>query len=110
MRHIVLLSVAGAQYEGVLFAKEFRLTEKHLEASGLQWATLRAAAFQENVLGAVQYVKQGIYGQPLGEDQVKGRFAPVAVSDIGTRSFSVLVLYYGCSFLVLLQAALLPSC
>ena len=65
------------------FGKEFRFTEKHLEASGLNWVTLRAAAFQENALGAAAYIKQGVYAQALGDDHEKARFAPVAVSDIG---------------------------
>lgn len=87
MKLIVLLSVLGAQYEAVTFAKEFRSNEKHLEASGLKWVTLRAAAFQENVLGAAAFIKEhGVYGQPLGDDAEKARYAPVAVSDCGTHS------------------------
>ena len=81
---VVLLSVLGAQYEAITFGKEFRFTEKHLEASGLKWISLRAAAFQENAIGAAQFIKQGVYGQPLGDDAEKARFAPVAVSDVGT--------------------------
>jgi uncharacterized protein YbjT (DUF2867 family) len=97
---IVLLSVAGAQYEAITFGKEFRLNEKHLEASGVKWVTLRAAAFQENALGATQFIKQGIYGQPLGDDPVKARYAPVAISDVGTSSF---IHFYLCSLGLHLQ-------
>jgi len=80
VKHIVLLSVQGAEFESIAFAKQFRKVEKEIEASGLSWTFLRAAAFCENVFGSANTIKNGIYFQPLGD---KGSYTPVSVLDLG---------------------------
>ena len=41
LKHVVKLSVLGAEYEAISFGKWHRANEKKLEASGLQWTFLR---------------------------------------------------------------------
>jgi len=80
-------SVAGAEYEAVVFTKEARALEKYVEASGLQWTFLRMGFFVENLLGSQAAFKQGVYPQPIA----KGSFVPINVSDIGVAAATVLV-------------------
>jgi len=87
VKHIVLLSVYGAEYEAILFGKQFRKVEKEIEASGISWTFLRATAFQENVFGSAGTIKNGMYYQPLGD---KGSYAPVAISDLGKAAANVI--------------------
>jgi len=88
VKHLVLLSVQGAEYEAIAFGKQFRKIEKEIEASGKSWTFLRAAAFQENVFGSAGSIKTGVYPQPLGPD---GSYAPVSVVDLGKAGAHVLV-------------------
>jgi len=81
VKHVVLLSVQGAEYEAIAFGKSFRKVEKEIEAyPNWSWTFLRAAAFQENVFGSASTIKVGMYFQPLGD---KGSFPPVSVADLG---------------------------
>jgi len=66
VKHVVLLSVAGAEYEGITLTKQFRPLEKHLEASGLNWTIVRPNAFMDNIFGSADQIrKQGVYAQTL---------------------------------------------
>ncbi|HSD38134.1 MAG TPA: SDR family oxidoreductase [Rhodocyclaceae bacterium] len=86
VKHVLFYSVAGAEYEAILFARQFRFGEKYLEASGLQWTHLRTIFFQDNLLGWADGIKQG--GFYLGVRD--GRFAPLNVGDIGEIAANVL--------------------
>jgi len=79
VRFVLFGSVAGAEYEAITFAKEFRDVEKHLEKSGLAWTFLRMAAFVENVVGSQHAISNGVYPQPLS----KGFYAPISLHDVG---------------------------
>jgi len=79
VKFILLGSVAGAEYEAITFAKEFRDAEKHLEKSGVAYTHLRMGPFSENVLMSQAAFAQGAYYQPL----TKGAFCPLSVTDIG---------------------------
>lgn len=83
---VVLYSVVGAEWEAILFARQFREAEKHLEASGLQWTHLRTIWFQENFLGWAEGVKQGAFYFGVRE----GEFAPLNVKDIGEIAANIL--------------------
>lgn len=86
IKQVVLYSVVGAEWEAILFAKQFRDAEKYLEASGLAWTHLRTIWFQENFLGWAEGVKNGkLY---LGVRD--GKFAPLNVGDIGEIAANVL--------------------
>lgn len=86
VKHVLFYSVVGAEYEAILFARQFRAGEKYLEASGLKWTHLRTIFFQENFLGWADGVKQGAFYFGIKE----GRFAPLNVGDIGEIAANVL--------------------
>lgn len=86
VEHVLFYSVVGAEYEAILFARQFRAGEKYLEASGLKWTHLRTIFFQDNFLGWADGIKQGAFYFGIRN----GRFAPLAVSDIGEIAANVL--------------------
>jgi uncharacterized protein YbjT (DUF2867 family) len=86
VKQVVLYSVVGAEWEAILFAKQFREAEKYLEASGLPWTHLRTIWFQENFLGWADGVKQGAFYFGVRD----GKFAPLNVKDIGEIAANVL--------------------
>ena len=86
VKHVVFYSVVGAEYEAILFARQFRAGEKYLEASGLAWTHLRTIFFQENLQGWADGIKQGSFYFGIGE----GRFAPLNVGDIGEIAANIL--------------------
>lgn len=86
VRHVLFYSVVGAEYESILFGRQFRAGEKYLEASGLQWTHLRTIFFQENFVGWADGIKQGALYFGVGD----GRFAPLNVGDIGEIAANIL--------------------
>lgn len=86
VKHVLFYSVFGAEYEAILFGRQFRNGEKYLEASGLAWTHLRTIFFQENFLGWAEGVKQGALYLGVGS----GRFAPLNVGDIGEMAANIL--------------------
>lgn len=86
VKHVVFYSVVGAEYEAILFARQFRAGEKYLEASGLAWTHLRTIFFQDNLVGWADSIKQGSFYFGVGE----GRFAPLNVADIGEIAANIL--------------------
>lgn len=86
VKHVVFYSVVGAEYEAILFARQFRAGEKYLEASGLAWTHLRTIFFQDNLVGWAEGIKQGSFYFGIGE----GRFAPLNVADIGEIAANIL--------------------
>ena len=86
VKHVVLYSVVGAEWEAILFARQFREAEKYLEASGLPWTHLRTIWFQENFLGWADGVKNGTFYFGVRD----GEFAPLNVKDIGEIAANVL--------------------
>lgn len=86
VQHVVLYSVVGAEWEAILFAKQFRQAEKHLEASGLAWTHLRTIWFQDNFLGWAEGIKNGQFYFGVRD----GAFAPLNVADIGEIAANIL--------------------
>jgi NAD(P)H dehydrogenase (quinone) len=86
VNQVLLYSVVGAEWEAILFAKQFREAEKYLEASGLAWTHLRTIWFQENFLGWADGVKQGNFYFGVRD----GQFAPLNVGDIGEIAANIL--------------------
>lgn len=86
VKQFVFYSVVGAEYEAILFARQFRAGEKYLEASGLNWTHLRTIFFQDNFFGWAEGVKQG--GLYFGIRD--GSFAPLNVADIGEMAANIL--------------------
>jgi NAD(P)H dehydrogenase (quinone) len=86
VEHVVLYSVVGAEWEAILFAKQFREAEKYLEASGLAWTHLRTIWFQENFLGWAEGIKNGQFYFGVRD----GLFAPLNVGDIGEIAANIL--------------------
>lgn len=86
VKEVLYYSVVGAEYEAILFAKQFRAGEKYLEASGLGWTHLRTIFFQDNLIGWAEGIKQGALYLGIGE----GQFAPLNVGDIGEIAANIL--------------------
>lgn len=86
VKHVLFYSVFGAEYESILFGRQFRAGEKYLEASGLSWTHLRTIFFQENLPGWADGIKQGAFYFGIRE----GRFAPLNVGDIGEIAANIL--------------------
>jgi NAD(P)H dehydrogenase (quinone) len=86
VKQFLFYSVVGAEYEAILFAKQFRAGEKYLEKSVLNWTHLRTIFFQDNFFGWADGVKQG--GLYFGVRD--GSFAPLNVADIGEMAANVL--------------------
>lgn len=86
VEQFVFYSVFGAEYESILFARQFRAGEKYLEQSGLNWTQLRTIFFQDNFFGWADGVKQG--GLYFGIRE--GSLAPLNVADIGEMAANVL--------------------
>ncbi len=85
VKHVLFYSVVGAEYEAILFARQFRFGEKYLEASGLNWTHLRTIFFQENLVGWADGIKQGAFYFGIRD----GRFAPLNVGDIGAIAANI---------------------
>ena len=86
VKDVLFYSVVGAEYEAILFGKQFRFGEKYLEESGLNWTHLRTIFFQENFFGWADGVKQGALYIGLRD----GEFAPLNINDIGEIAANVL--------------------
>lgn len=86
VKNVVLYSVVGAEWEAILFAKQFREAEKYLELSGLAWTHLRTIWFQENFFGWADGIKQGNFYFGVRD----GQFAPLNVGDIGEIAANIL--------------------
>lgn len=86
VKDFVFYSVFGAEYEAILFGRQFRYGEKYLEDSGLNYTHLRTIFFQDNLFGWAEGIKQGTLYLGTGE----GKFAPLLVSDIGEIAANVL--------------------
>ncbi len=86
VKHVLFYSVFGAEYESILFGRQFRFGEKYLEASGLKWTHLRTIFFQENLVGWADGIKNGAFYFGIRD----GRFAPLNVGDIGEIAANIL--------------------
>ncbi|PKF54838.1 NAD(P)-dependent oxidoreductase [Alteromonadales bacterium alter-6D02] len=86
VKQFLFYSVFGAEYESILFSRQFRAGEKYLEQSGLNYTHLRTIFFQENFFGWADGIKQG--GLYFGVRD--GRFAPLNVADIGEMAANIL--------------------
>jgi uncharacterized protein YbjT (DUF2867 family) len=87
VKHVVKLSVLGAETEGMTFAKWHRANEKKLEASGLAWTFLRCGNFMTSALmNAGSIREQGKIFLPTGE----GKTAVIDPADIGAVAAAAL--------------------
>ena len=86
VKQFLFYSVFGAEYESILFGKQFRAGEKYLEQSGLNYTHLRTIFFQDNFFGWADGIKQG--GLYFGVRE--GTFAPLNVADIGEIAANIL--------------------
>ena len=87
VKHIVKLSVIGADQPGLTLAKWHARGEKHLMESGLAWTMLRPGNFHTNALGWASTIKaQGAFYQPTGE----GKWASIDPADIAAVAVKAL--------------------
>ncbi|HVI21841.1 MAG TPA: SDR family oxidoreductase [Myxococcales bacterium] len=87
VRHVVKLSVIGADAPAMTFSKWHARSEKHLIGSGLAWTMVRPGNFMSNALMWAETIKtQGAFYQPTGE----GRWAAIDPADIGAVAVAAL--------------------
>jgi uncharacterized protein YbjT (DUF2867 family) len=87
VRHVVKLSVIGADAPAMTFSKWHARSEKHLMGSGLAWTMVRPGNFMSNALMWAETIKtQGAFYQPTGE----GRWAAIDPADIGAVAVAAL--------------------
>ena len=87
VKHVVKLSVFGADQPAIIFAKWHAEGEKALLASGLKWTLLRPGSFMSNALFSVETIKsQGAFYDSQGE----GKYAPIDPADIGAVAVKAL--------------------
>lgn len=68
VKHVVKLSVFGADTGALTFARWHRPVEQRLEQSGMQWTHLRPLNFMTNTFGFIETIKsQGAFYAPTGE-------------------------------------------
>ena len=88
VKHIVKLSVIGAQEEAFSFAKVHRAIEKAIEGSGLAWTFLRPNGFMQNMVtySGDSIRAQGAFYSSVGD----ARIAHVDVRDIAAVAVKAL--------------------
>lgn len=87
VRHLVKLSVWGAEGEDFIFSRLHRPVEKMIEASGLGYTFLRPNGFMQNILAYAPMIKaQGAFFLPAGE----ARVSEIDVRDIARVAATVL--------------------
>lgn len=87
VKHVVKLSVFGADEEMFTFARWHRPVEKQIEASGMAWTHLRPVNFMANMLGNIGSIKgQGAFYQPTGD----GKTSVIDPADIGAVAVKAL--------------------
>jgi uncharacterized protein YbjT (DUF2867 family) len=87
VRHVVKLSVLGAERPAFVFAGWHGESERNLMCSGLPWTMLRSSNFMTNSLGWAETIKsQGAFYQPTGE----GRWGGIDPADIAAVAVRVL--------------------
>jgi uncharacterized protein YbjT (DUF2867 family) len=80
VKHVVKLSVIGAESPVLTFSKWHAKVEKHLMASGLKWTMVRPGNFMSNAYMWADTIRaQGAFYQPTGT----GRWAAIDPADIG---------------------------
>jgi len=87
VKHVVKLSVIGADAPFLTFAKWHARSERHLMDSGLAWTMLRPVNFMTNSLTWADSIRaSGTFHQPTGD----GRWAAVDPADIGDAAVRAL--------------------
>ncbi len=80
VKHVVKLSVIGADNPSMAIARWHAQSERYLMSSGLQWTMLRPVNFTTNSLSWATTIKaQGVFHQPTGD----GKWAAIDPQDIG---------------------------
>lgn len=89
VRHVVKLSVAGADDPVLTFSTLHARAERHLMDSGLQWTMLRPGNFMTNSLAWAETIgAEGAFYQPTGD----GRWAAIDPADIGAVAVQALTM------------------
>jgi uncharacterized protein YbjT (DUF2867 family) len=87
VRHVVKLSVLGADAPRFIFSGWHAASERRLMDSGLPWTMLRSGNFMTNSLGWAETIKsQGAFYQPTGE----GGWAAIDPADVGAVAVAAL--------------------
>jgi len=87
VKHIVLVSVLGAETENTFFAKQFHPIEQHLEKSGIAWTHLRSAFFMDNLWQYAETIRRtGVITLPIQQ----ARIPMISIRDVGEAAANIL--------------------
>jgi uncharacterized protein YbjT (DUF2867 family) len=87
VKHVVKLSVIGADNPVLILSKWHARSEQRLIDSGLTWTMLRPCNFMSNALAWAETIKsQGAFYQPTGD----GRWSTIDPADIGAVAVKAL--------------------
>ncbi len=87
VKHVVKLSVIGADTPVLIFSRWHAQSEKRLMESGLKWTMLRPGNFMSNALAWAKTIKsEGAFYQPTGD----GRWAAIDPADVGAVALKAL--------------------
>ncbi|KAI8926039.1 hypothetical protein BC831DRAFT_458216 [Entophlyctis helioformis] len=84
LRFVVLVSLLGCDARAGMFASQARDIEEYIEGSGIQYAFLRCAPFQQNYAALVDAFRSPIPTLALPISQ--GAYAPIHVSDVAAAA------------------------
>ena len=88
VRHLVKMSVWGAETGAFIFAQPHKASEENIVASGIAYTFLRPTGFMQNILGQAASIKgQGVFALPAGE----ARVAEIDYRDIARVAASALL-------------------
>ena len=87
VRHVVKLSIIGAENPVLTFSKWHAKSEKHLMESGMAWTMVRPGGFMSNTMEWADTIKsQGAIYQPTAD----GRWAAVDPADVAAVAVKAL--------------------
>jgi len=86
IRHIVMVSIIGVDTSVSSFAREYTEMEEVVMDSGIPYTFLRCGLFAENYLWWSKFIMKRKLPLPTGD----GKFAPLALADLGKAVAAVL--------------------
>lgn len=85
--YVVDVSVIGAQWRSILFARQFRDIEESIEQSGVSFTHIRCAGWFENLLGSIDSIRRdGVFYMPYGD----GAMGMLSCKDVGAAAAKLL--------------------
>jgi len=89
VKHIILVSLLGAESRAMVFASQFKDMEDGILKSGISYTFLRCSPFQQNFLALASSFQQSVptIKLPIGT----GSFAPIHVADVASVAATIIL-------------------